>query len=109
MQYDGSPGLLELIHIAALDALILHEQNARFRPFSPTAERDRSDHGIEGRFLDMVSELRVVERADRFNRRFEDLHLGVGVGREVEPERIDAGNCRTLARAIQELLDAGGD
>ena len=66
-------------------------------------------NGIEGRFVDMVGELRVVERADRFNRRFEDLHLGVGVGREVEPERIDAGNCRTLARAIQELLDAGGD
>ena len=107
MQYNGFPGLLELLNIAALDALILHQQNARFGPFSPTAERDRSDHGIEGRLVDVVGKLRIVERADRFDCRFEDLHLGVGVGRKVETDGIDAGCCRTLEIAIQELLDAG--
>src|SRR5215212_2009520 len=84
MQDDLLAGLLELLDVVAGDALVLDEQDARLCPLAAVAELDVADDGLERVALQVVGELGVVERADRLHGRFQDLHLRVGEGWNVE-------------------------
>src|SRR5215471_11971672 len=107
MQDDGLAGLLELFHGATFNAPVLNEQDARLDPFPARPELDFSDDRIECRVADVLGELLVVERTDRRDSRFEDLHLGIGIRRDVEAKRINARTRGALAVSREELLYTG--
>src|SRR5215467_7126682 len=85
-------GLLELLHVVALNSPILNQQEPRLSPFAARAEFDVTGHLIERRLADVLGELTVVQRVDALYGGFEDLHLRISIGRNVQAERIDAGS-----------------
>src|SRR5947209_15402488 len=102
-QDDAVSGVLELLEIVALQSAELHHQNARLRPFAVTAELDLADDRIELVRPNMIGELRIVEGTNRLHRRLQNLHLGIGVYRNIEAERIDARRDGALAILLQEF------
>src|SRR5512135_1753940 len=96
IQNDLLAGLLELLDVVADDAAILDIEHTWLSPFAAIAELDIADHGVEAHAADIVGELLIICRANRVNRRLENLQLRIGKGWDVYPERINTGLRRAL-------------
>src|ERR1039458_5432297 len=97
MENDLLSACVEIVKVVANNTAILNEQDTWLRPFSPGAKLDIADDGLETRAADIVGELLIVSRADRLDRRLENLHLGIGKWRNVIAKWINTGLCSSFA------------
>src|SRR5947207_15527311 len=80
-----------LLEPVTLHVLELHEQHARVLPLAEFVEANLAHDGVESIAVDVLGQRVVIEALGRRDRLFEHLHGGIGEGRLIEAERIDAG------------------
>src|SRR5262245_2331278 len=79
---------LELIELVALDAVILHGNEARLGPLALLAELHIAHHGLEGGGAEVLGELLVIEAVGTLDGLLDELDVGITPGAEVVAERI---------------------
>src|ERR1700680_3193198 len=95
-QHRDVTRLSPLLQIATADPVVLHREHARRRPLAVAGEANLAHKGLKLGLVHVIGQLRLVESAGYFDRLLEHLHHGVGVGRQVVTERIDAFLDRAL-------------
>src|SRR5690606_40179392 len=77
-------GLPELLDAAVVHALELHHQHAALGPVTDLVERDLTDNGIDGSFVEPLRDLRLIDRAGRLDGFGDQLASRVGERRNIE-------------------------
>src|SRR5438093_596108 len=103
---DFGLAVLERLEPAALDALPLHFEHARFRPFAVLAEADVADDRLERLAMHEVRHLFMVERLGALDRAAEHLQIGIGERRQIPAERVDPRRRRLGLVLLQEVENA---
>jgi hypothetical protein len=85
--------------------VILHRQHARYRPLPVLGKADLADKSVELVGVHVTGELPLIQAADRPDRLFQHLHHRVGIGRQVEAERVDAFLDRAPLVLGEELVE----
>ena len=91
-----------MIKAAAVDILILHPEHARVLPFTVWRILDLADDGIEALCLEVISELSLVEAA---NRRRLLHHLAIRVGKGHGRTGSDTGGRGRLGPIMSSIND----
>src|SRR5215470_860966 len=99
--------MLELFQAVSIDLLVLHLEHASLRPLAVRAETNVADNRVVPRLVDVFGHFVLIEAVARFSRRGENLHAGIGEGRQVITERIDAGRDSFWLVTAEKFLDAG--
>src|ERR1700730_11937583 len=97
---------LELIDLAALDAVVLDLQHAALLPLAALAELHVAHDGLERGLADVVGERVVVEALGGLDGIPENLDIGIAPGPEVVAERVDAFRPGPRLVGLEERLCA---
>src|SRR6266545_1156157 len=104
-KHGEAPGLLELFDVVADDAVVLGHHHPGRCPFAVLGESDPADIRVERVLVNVLGELGLVQTLGRGDRLIEHLHHRIGVGRQVEAERIHFLDDRASLVLGEELVE----